>query len=503
MAIGIVKGETVVGIAEEAVAATATVQVINDAFDGAETLIVNGVTFTEGVDFITGSGINTTATNIAAAINDSNDKLLSGVLSAVAVTDTVTITADIPGTPGNSLTLAEGNVGGTDNMTIVDFVTLATGVFTEGVAKAPQSATDFVQVLEDGLENSPAKELVERTILTSSIGKIQPRVSVKSAAGTLPVEFRGQGLEGGIPQWDIPMRAVFGNRRRLRNRITTGSAHSTTSLNIANASDIFTIGDFFVILESGAHHRAFVTAVNAGDISYSPAPTAGAPSDSVVLSKSVTYFPANENHATYTKSVYWANEIREQIIGTRGASLSLDNYTTGQISALTFSEEALSFDEIDGAAPFSPTFDTKLPPLILGTAFFQDTTCLDINEFALSVENTVSPLTSVKSADGRISSRISSRAISGSFNPFKDDTLVDQFTKFNNNTPFTLLLTGGNDSAVSGEFDLGTNFGIFLPNCILVEKVVGDTDGILVENLSFSANRGTDGTSDEIFIGVS
>jgi hypothetical protein len=500
MATGIIKGSTVVGIKEEATAATATIQVINDTFDGAETITVNGVVFTEGVDFITGSGINTTASNISAAINASDNKLVNGVLTASVVTDTVTLTADLAGTDGNSLTLAEGNTGGTDNLTLSGAV-FTGGAFTEGTASAPASASDFVQVLEDGLEISPAKELVERNILTSSIGKVSPRVSIKSATGALPIEFRGQGSEGGTPQYDVPLRSLLGARRKLRNRITTGASHTTSQINVASASDIFSVGDFIVILEAGAHHSAFVTAVNSGDIQYAPAPTAGAPSDSVEIAKTVTYYPANDNHPSFTKSVYWADEIREQTIGTRCASMSVDSFSTGQISNLNFSTEALSFDEVDGSAPFTPSFDSGLPPLVLNVSVFQGTTCLDINEFTLSIENTISSLTSVKSADGRISSRVSARTISGSFNPFKDDADVSQFTKFNENTLYSMIITGQNDSAVSGEFDLGSCFGIYLPNCLSVEKIVGDTDGVLIENISFSANRGEDGTSEEIFIG--
>lgn len=498
MAIGLVKGNTVVGIKEEATAATGTIQIINNTFDGGDAVIVNGVTFTEGTEWSAGASINDSATNLAAAINNSNNFLVNGVLSANAVTDTVTITADLPGTAGNSITLAETD-NATDNFTLSG-ATLSGGAFSEGTAAAPASATDFVQVLEDGLEVSPAKEQVERDILTSSIGKVTPRVSTKSVSGTLPIEFRAQGTEGGVPQYDVILRSALGSRRKLVNRITTGSSHTTTTLNIASADTIFQKGDFIVILEAGAHHRAFVTSVASGSINFLPAADS-APSDSVELAKSVTYSPANVDHPTFTKSVYWGNEIREQAIGSRVTTLSVENFTTGQIPNLSFAHEGLSFDEIDGAAPFTPSFDAGLPPLALNVALFQDGVCVDANEFALSIENTVAFLTSVKSADGRINSRVNERTVSGSFNPYKDDTSVANFTKFDQNSLFEIIVTAGNNSSTTGEFDLGSNIGIYLPQCILTEKTVGDADGVLLENLSFSANRGTDGTEDEVFIG--
>ena len=87
------------------------------------------------------------------------------------------------------------------------------------------------------------------------------------------------------------------------------------------------------------------------------------------------------------------------------------------------------------------------------------------------------------------------------FNPYKDDTTVDFFTQFDQNQSFSLTVFVANDSSVAGEYELGSVVGMYFPNCILTEKVVGDQDGILIENLTFSANRGEDGASEEIFMG--
>ena len=48
-------------------------------------------------------------------------------------------------------------------------------------------------LLKESLEL--AKELVERTILTNSIGKVTPRASVKSSSGSIPLEWRASGVE--------------------------------------------------------------------------------------------------------------------------------------------------------------------------------------------------------------------------------------------------------------------------------------------------------------------
>jgi hypothetical protein len=370
---------------------------------------------------------------------------------------------------------------------------------TEGVAVPPADGNDYVQVLSDGLELSPAKELVERNILTSSIGKVSPRASLRSVSGAIPVEVRGAGVEGEAPQYEVLLNSALGNSVDIAARITSDTGHTTTTIN--KTAHGLVKGQMFVILEAGAYHTAFATDVSDPNVIVFAPAAASAPSDGVELSKSKTYYPANSGQPTFTTSVYWGDEIRERAVGSRINSLALENFTTGQIANFNFGMEGLSFDEADVSSPYAPIYQSGLPPLVLSAVVYQNGVCVDVNEFSMSVENTIAFLTSVKSADGRIASRIAERAISGSFNPYKDDTTTTNFNLFDQNTLFEVIITAQNPSAVDGEFELGSCYGVYLPNCLLTEKVVGDQDGILVENLSFSANRGEEGTEEEIFIG--
>jgi hypothetical protein len=43
--------------------------------------------------------------------------------------------------------------------------------------------------------------------------------------------------------------------------------------------------------------------------------------------------------------------------------------------------------------------------------------------------------------------------------------------------------------------------GVVLPNCITTEIPTGDLDGLLTDDISFSANRGSAGTTEELYIG--
>jgi hypothetical protein len=321
------------------------------------------------------------------------------------------------------------------------------------------------------------------------------------------VEFRGSGVEGGDPDFDLLLKSALGNRRQLTARVTTKAApaHTTTVIQIEDA-DIasLSVGDVILILESGSHSvhaiSAKTTGVGTATITITPARSV-APSASVQIAKFTTYYPANSGHIPLSLSYYLANEILAKAIGTKVTSLAVENFTTGQIASFNFGLEGLSFDEGNASAPHTPTYDTGLPPLILQACLFQNGIELQINEFTLSLENTLGFLTSTCSANGRISSRVTDRSISGSFNPFKDDTAATQFDLFNANTEYSLFVSAYNPSSVSGEIQLGSVVGIYLPKCISVEKTIGDQEGLLVDNVNFRATRGESGSTDEMFLG--
>jgi hypothetical protein len=203
----------------------------------------------------------------------------------------------------------------------------------------------------------------------------------------------------------------------------------------------------------------------------------------------------------YTVNGYWGNQILEQAIGNRSASLSLENLTTGQIVTQNYGFEGLNFEESDASAAYTPSYDSGLPPLALCADVYVDGSAIQVNEISVSLENTIGFLTSVTSCDGRISGRVTERGVSGSLNPYKDDSSVAYFTKFDANTTFSLVVVLANESGVAGEYELGSICAFYLPNCLLTEKTVGDQEGVLTDALSFQASRGSSGTDEEMIMG--
>lgn len=378
---------------------------------------------------------------------------------------------------------------------------------TEGTYVAPAAATDYVQPLADGFDLQKKKELIERNILTSSIGVVTPRTGTKTVSASLPVEFRASGVEGQETDFDLLLQSLLGSRRKITtNKTTKASAGTTTQAPIEDADiGAFNVGDTVIFKIAGAHHMAVITSkvstLGAAVINFLPAAGANIPS-STVISKCVTYYPANSGHKALSLSYYLGNEILDKAFGCKVTQFSLDNFTAGQLASMKFDLEGLGYDQLNGSAPHTPSFDTGLPPLILQACVFQDGVEVQVNQFSLTIANTLGFLTSTCSENGRISSRVTKRALTGSINPYKDDTSVAQFTKFDQNQEFSLYVKAFNPSTVDGEIQMGSAIGIYLPKCLITELNTGDQDGILTDELSFSATRGSAGDTEEIYLGM-
>jgi len=124
-----------------------------------------------------------------------------------------------------------------------------------------------------------------------------------------------------------------------------------------------------------------------------------------------------------------------------------------------------------------------------------------LESFAMSVENQKANLPSICADSGVKGTRWNGkRSVSGSINPYKDDTTVDFYTKLSNNTAFSLFAYAANPSSVAGEFDLGSIVAYYMPQCTVSGKVTGDIEGVLTDNVEFIADGTTSGSETELYI---
>lgn len=379
---------------------------------------------------------------------------------------------------------------------------------TEGTYIAPVSADSFVQTLVDGSEMTPAKELLERNVFNGSIGKSTPRSGIKSVSGSLPVEYRSSSVAGAAPEYDKLLLSAMGQKRSMSSTLTTDTGHTTTVINIQDADigDI-NVGDIVTVKQTGAYHTSPVIAVDdtlgAANITLL-VPMASAPSDGVVIEKFTTYITADSGHPSLSVSKYIESAVTEKASGCKVTSMSLDTFETGQISSLNFGFEGMGFDRTITPAPFSPSYDDSLPPIILEACVWQNGVKLPVNSLSLSLENTLGFATSTCSSNGRISSRVTERNITGSMNPYKHDDNIDQFNFFKANEEFSVFAFARIPSLdvnanPTGEYSQVV--AIYMPKCFISELTEADQDGLLQEELSFVASRGTDGQTEELYMG--
>lgn len=377
---------------------------------------------------------------------------------------------------------------------------------TEGTYVAPSGASSFVQTLSDGFEMTPSKELLDRNVLNGSVGRSTPRTGTRSVSGSVPVEARAFSTEGDAPEYDKLLRAALGSRRQISAEVTTKASGNTgTVLAIENA-DIadFAVGDIILIKESGGYHVSPITAVDdttdAAEITLLVPKASGSFSNSVVIAKATIYTVANSGHPSLSITKYVEDAVREVAKGCRVTSMSLESFSTGQLPTFNFGFEGLDFDRTLTAPSYSPSYDATLPPIVLDARAYVDGDEVMVNEVSFSLENSLGYKTAISESNGRASSRVTQRTITGTFNPYKEDDDLSNYNKFVNNTAFSLFAYAKNPTSTPGEFENIVAF--YLPNCLITEMGEADQDGILQDALTFSADRGPAGTSNEIFIAI-
>lgn len=376
----------------------------------------------------------------------------------------------------------------------------------EGIYKTPTAGSSFIQPLSDGVEIAPAKELIERNVLNGSVGKTTPRTSTRSVTATLPVEMKASGTEGAAPEYDALMRSALGARRQLETEVTTLTGHTKSRLYIDDL-DIgsFKVNDIVMVKEPGKYHLSPVSAVVDGEgesDSYIDLLISAGDnfSNNVVIAKHTTYHTANSGHPSLSVTKYIEDAVCETAFGCKVTSMSMSNFTTGQLGTWEFGLEGMGFDRTLTSPSHTPSYDPALPAIILQAKVFMDGSEVEVNEVGFSVENSLGFITSTASENGRISSRVTERTITGSLNPYKQDDSVANFTRFNNNTQFSLFAYAYNPTETPGEMKDVVAF--YIPNCLITELGESDADGILQESISFSADRSPTGDKEELFITI-
>lgn len=377
---------------------------------------------------------------------------------------------------------------------------------TEGTYLAPASAAAFISPLSDGLEITPQKELLERKNMNSSIGKSTPRSGMKSVTAAVSVEAKAHGTAGSEPEYGPLMKAALGSSRQNTTVVTSKASGNTGSVLAIQDADIskFNIGDIILVKQTGAYHVTPIlsktTGVGTATITVLVAHPSGTFSNSVTVEKFTTYLTANSGHPSLSISKYVQDARLESASGCRVSGFEFKNFSTGQLADFGFKLDGTAFNQSLTAPGYTPSFNTALPPIVLSANVYQDGTSIEVNEVSISLENTIAFKTATNSANGKVSSRVTERKVSGSMNPYKQDNSIANFTKFNSDTEFSMFGYMAVPTGTAGEFKDVVAF--YMPKCKITEYSESDADGMLQEALSFMASRGADGSSEELYISI-
>lgn len=367
---------------------------------------------------------------------------------------------------------------------------------TQGDAVVPQDGNSFIQLLQEGAEMSPSRESLERELLGLGLSTVKPRVGLKSLEGNVSVEMKAGATEGAEPEFGLLMESLLGSKRSVVAH-TSGTDHTTSIIYMLNDDEEdYEVGDVVVVKEEGAYHTSPIKAVNAGNIELELAAET-AFSNGVVVAALVTYVPENTGHPSFSAYRYVEDERRMEGTGCVATSLSLDSFETGQTASFSLGFEGLDYNEELVATPPAAIYDSSLPPIILDACIWQDGVKISVNTFSLSIENTLGFIQDT--CQGKIASRVTARSITGSINPYKESDDISNFNKFNANESFSLFVTAHN-ATDDGEYKEVVSF--YLPQVTITEMGEAEQDGVLQEELSFTATV-EDQSDKEIYISFS
>lgn len=374
---------------------------------------------------------------------------------------------------------------------------------TEGTYVAESAGGKAIEVLSDGLEFTPTKELLERNNRTSTVEKVPGRVGQKSMAGTIPTEFKAGNLEGSEPETTDLYEALLGGKQSY-TASTSDVGHTTSRVQLADGDAAkYEVGFIVKIKEYDAagdedHVSPIVAKSEALGDNYIDllVPYGRAFTDNVEVAAGVAYFHQS-GQPTLSVTNYLGGKIREKAIGMRCTSGEMSNFTTGQLPQVSFSLEGLDFEREVGQPLFAPTYDDSLPPVTLCAKVYQDGAELVLNNIEVSMANTLGFLTSTASKSGKISSRITEFVCNFSANPYMQDDDVDQFDKFDKNSAYSIFGSAHNPGSASDSEHLQV-ISFYMPNCRSTEISTGDEDGILTDAISGQAYK--DQGNDTVFI---
>ena len=130
-------------------------------------------------------------------------------------------------------------------------------------------------------------------------------------------------------------------------------------------------------------------------------------------SESVTYAPVSTGHESVT-IYYYQDGLRHILTGCRGnVSFNLETGNYGRAS-FTMTGHATA---VSDTAMVTPTYDSAVPPAVIGAAFSIDSYAAVISGLSFDMSNTIATPPDFNAADGYSAVQLTQRDVNGSIDP--------------------------------------------------------------------------------------
>lgn len=273
-----------------------------------------------------------------------------------------------------------------------------------------------------------------------------------------------------------------------------------TGTNAASSFLVLNMGFSGAADDSGAQTYTADSAVWGNRIVCNQAMTT-APTATDVVSASVNYKPINESHVHFTSGFYHGNSsvdgYLEKVVGCLVGSLGI-NIEVGALAKFNFDIQGLKGErDANTASPYTPSLEAVQGLVGFCVEHYIGSTQVDANAFSVTIENEVSEKRSYKECSGKLGSIVRKRTITGTVNPFADGS-TNYYDGLNALSDYDMSIVIGKRDA--NGFIVGQTVGIYLPNVMLSAVKTSDIDDNMVEEISFSAHTGTDGTETDIIM---
>ncbi len=208
--------------------------------------------------------------------------------------------------------------------------------------------------------------------------------------------------------------------------------------------------------------------------------------ETIVGATSVTYAPASSGHESITCYYYQDGTLLKLTGGRGNVSINLE---AGGKGVLSF-EITGHVSAITDIALASPTYDSTVPPAVIGGAFTIDAFAAIINALTCDMANQIATPGNISASDGYGEVQIVSRDINGSFDPEHELVAVEDF-RGNFTGGAAMALATGSIGGTAGNI-----YALTMPAVSYRDVSPGDRDAIRTLELPYGAHESS--TDDEI-----